>query len=655
MDEKIPHSKTEIADSDIKVGGNFQQATSIYNNTYIQGQTVIVPSRLTNRVPSDASHILGREVELAETFKQLHAGNPTVLVNGVGGIGKTAVATKYSVQHAEYYKHRAWLTINSSLKDAFINDGELLRALHIESAVQDLIKAQQSDAAFNLVFKSINDLNDCGRTLIVLDNANEAAELVNYQKLFKTAHAHFLITSRTKPEQWKIVQIKPLDEAVAVDLFRKYYPSVSTASWGSEVTTEDIKSLLNTLFYHTLLIELVAKSAEASAIPFKDLSHRLQTAFYHDKDLNKRRIDMGEHGDSLENNFKRAKVEEYIWFIFETMTDLSEDLQNILRAFVLLPLAESFDEDFLAQHVQIWQLEKDIYDNLDLLNIGGWLEKEQEAGQKATFKMHPLIADVVVKHLGLDVDFSEVYVEKIITLINYSNHNPEHNLFEKSKMKLFAERLSDLFFNVDSEVICYLLDRISNLEQNFGLYHKAFEYSDRVLKIAEAIFENNHESIAEYQNNLANVYSYLGNHIKAKELLEIALLNDLKIFGTEHHTIIIRQSNLAVVYQNLSYYSDAANLLETALKTALKIFDSESFNVATCQANLANVYNDLEEYEQAKALLEAALKSGLKHFGSEHPVIAIRQSNLGDIYRKLGNYEKAKEMLEAALIFNIKN
>ncbi len=46
MDEKIPHSKTEIANSDIKVGGNFQQAASIYNNTYIQGQTLTVPSRL---------------------------------------------------------------------------------------------------------------------------------------------------------------------------------------------------------------------------------------------------------------------------------------------------------------------------------------------------------------------------------------------------------------------------------------------------------------------------------------------------------------------------------------------------------------------------------------------------------------------------------
>ena len=74
------------------------------------------------------------------------------------------------------------------------------RTLHIESAVQDLIKTQQSDAAFNLVFKSINDFNDCGRTLIVLDNANEALELVNYQKLFKTAQAHFLITSRTKDQ-----------------------------------------------------------------------------------------------------------------------------------------------------------------------------------------------------------------------------------------------------------------------------------------------------------------------------------------------------------------------------------------------------------------------------------------------------------------------
>ncbi len=644
MDEKIPHSKTEIADSDIKVGGNFQQAASIYNNTYIQGQTIAIPHLLTNHIPSNADHILGRETELATITTHLAKNRATVLVNGIGGIGKTSVAAKFMALYGEKYKHLAWLTVQSSLSEAFTSDMVLLNALHIADKVQSLIEAQQLAQAFQLVFHKLNCLDS---TLVVLDNANDLADLVQHKKLFDTAHAHFLLTSRTLPQAWQVVKIEKLSDDEALALFRLNAPSI-------QASDKDLTALLECLDFHTLLIELVAKSAYASAIPFETLQQMIQDNFIHGKKLNIRKVNTGTHGDSLDDNAKRAKVEEYIWLIFDNIADVSDHSKVLLKAMALLPIATTFTDDFLETHFKHFALEEDVFELLDHLVERGWLDSVRET-EKLAYKMHPLIADVVMKHLEVTATFAEEYISYVADLIYYDNTNPELNLFDINKNKPFAERLNDLFFEENTEGVSYLLDRLGYLEENFGFYQNSSEYRERALKIAETIFEKNHKTVAVRQSNLANIYGYLGKYEHSAKLLETVLANAEESLGKGHSHVAIYQSNLATAYRNLGRYEQAAELLETALNSDLKNFGKDHPTVAVRQSNLATVYSDLGRYEQAAELLETALNSAEKNFGKDHPTVAIRQSNLANVYFYLGRYKQAAELLETALHSDLKN
>ena len=644
MNEKQSPYKNTIAESDIRSGRDTHIGDVVYNNNYIQGQTVSIPHLLTNHIPSNADHILGRETELATITTHLAKNRATVLVNGIGGIGKTSVAAKFMALYGKTYKHLAWLTVQSSLSEAFTSDMVLLNALHISDEVQSLIEAQQLTQAFQLVFHKLNCLES---TLVVLDNANDLADLVEHKKLFDTAHCHFLLTSRALPQAWQVVKIEKLSTDEALALFRLHAPSV-------QASDKDLTALLECLDFHTLLIELVAKSAYASAIPFETLQQMIQDNFIHGQKLNIRKVNTGTHGDSLDDNAKRAKVEEYIWLIFKNIADISDHSKMLLKAMALLPTATTFTDDFLETHFKHFGLDEDIFELLDHSVERGWLESVRET-EKPAYKMHPLIADVVVKQLEVTVTFAATYIQYIAELIDYDPQNPEHNLFDINKNKPLAERLNDLFFDENTEGVSELLDNLGYLEQNFGFYDKSAEFKARALEVAETIFEKNHATIAVRQSNLASVYSHLGHYEQAAQLFETVLKSTEKNFGIDHPTVSVSRSNLATVYINLGRYEQAAQLLETALQSAEKSFGNDHPTVVVLQSNLANVYRNLGRYEQAAQLLETALQSTEKNFGNDHPTVAVRQSNLANVYRNLGRYEQAAQLLETALQNDLKN
>jgi hypothetical protein len=154
---QTPNQKNIIHGS-ITAGENVHigdKITHIINNQKLQ-----IPVRLTNFIPTDASHVVGRDDELAETYQKISKNKPTVLVNGIGGIGKTTLALKYMVAYTPQYQHVAWLNAAAGVQSAFIQDTALLDALHLRRDVEDSINAAQPDKAFDLVFKRLNDLGE---------------------------------------------------------------------------------------------------------------------------------------------------------------------------------------------------------------------------------------------------------------------------------------------------------------------------------------------------------------------------------------------------------------------------------------------------------------------------------------------------------------
>ena len=194
-----PTEKNKLTDVSIVAQGNVHIGDIIHNGA--GDPKTAIPISLTDLIPTDASYIVGRTKELKDIQHQLHAHNAAVVVNGIGGMGKTTVARKYMVEHGQQYTYRAWLNAAAGLREAFINNKVLLDSLDIRQAVEDLVNSQQWQAAFEYVVKKLKDLPSA---LVVIDNANDLADLVECKKYFESAHCHFIITSRAEPQGWEI-------------------------------------------------------------------------------------------------------------------------------------------------------------------------------------------------------------------------------------------------------------------------------------------------------------------------------------------------------------------------------------------------------------------------------------------------------------------
>ena len=69
-----------------------------------------LPKRL-NKLPSPPVEFIGREAELEELKDLLQGAKPVLLLNGIGGIGKTSLALKYLYSQYDTYAHIAWISV----------------------------------------------------------------------------------------------------------------------------------------------------------------------------------------------------------------------------------------------------------------------------------------------------------------------------------------------------------------------------------------------------------------------------------------------------------------------------------------------------------------------------------------------------------------
>ncbi len=109
---KIDGSENVIADSKIAAGrdihiGPKQLETIIENQTIINASKQALPTELTINLPKveDLSKIIGREKDLEQLRELLQQKLKVVVVNGLGGIGKTTLAQAYLTQYGGEYAH----------------------------------------------------------------------------------------------------------------------------------------------------------------------------------------------------------------------------------------------------------------------------------------------------------------------------------------------------------------------------------------------------------------------------------------------------------------------------------------------------------------------------------------------------------------------
>ncbi len=589
-----------------------------------------IPKRLTN-IPGPVNDFTGRAHDLQQIHETLKDNRSLLLLNGIGGMGKTTLAREYVHQFQDQYEHLLWISVQQdaeqpelqSASSALANNVQLFQNLGLEFNT-DLSEADR----LALVLNQLKSLEG-RRKLLVVDNAGKSLEEIRSQ-LPQPPDWHVLVTSRIQLNGLAIQKLNELPTTEAEALFLKLYPK-------GQPGDPDILDLLKEIGYHTLTLELLARTCKGFMTPAKLLQQIREQRFHA---LSRRA--WSEHSDSEQN------IYAYLLAIFDVI-GLSEPAQNILRQWSIIPSEEIVPEQLL----QVFSVDEDEVDSferalLELVDFG-WISHNEEGD---TYRCHQLIQEVARTHLKPNKSNCEPIIKGVRRLLSLDQS--KDNPIDKFPWVPWGESLL-LWLKLDTSELNILKNNLATVYQDLGRYTEACSLFEEVLRSIERNFGVEHPNTATSRSNLALVYKDLGRYTEAAELLEETLKSDEKNLGSEHPSTARSRSNLAVAYQALGRYSEATSLLEEAIRSAEKNFGPEHSSTARSRSILAAVYQDLGRYKEAASLLEEALRSAEKNFGPEHPSTATRRSNLATAYQALGKYSEAASLLEEALRSDEKN
>ena len=477
-----------------------------------------LPKELTSLIPkTSAQAIVGRDKDLVDLQARLFDNRQVVLVNGLGGIGKTTLAQVYVETFYNEYRHIAWISqISDNLMADVVNSGGLLLSLGIDS------RGKEQEALFQEIIVSLKRISD-RPNLLVIDNAGPALSRL-YDTLPHQPHWHILVTSRERIYKFDLKELDFLSEDEATALFLRHYSR-------GQISDEAIKALVQQVDYHTLTIEILAKTAQRQRLE----SERLKRAIEEDLPAN---VNVHHAGHKIE------KVRAYLESIFN-LSDLSEAEIWLMKQFTCLP-PEFHRYDLLQALIRPEQsrYEAVFADTLAELADKGWLLQNQA---NDSFKMHRIIAEVTARQHPPTLADVETLIASLTELlrIDQTRDNP----IDKFQWIPFGQAL---------------------------LAHFTLEQA---------------ASIATLQNNLALVLQALGDYAGAKGLLEKALLSAEKNFGPEHPTTAVSYSNLATVLKDLGDYAGALPLAAKALAVFQNTLPAGHPYIAT----VSNIYQAIQD------------------------------------------------------------
>ncbi|HEY3365155.1 MAG TPA: FxSxx-COOH system tetratricopeptide repeat protein [Symbiobacteriaceae bacterium] len=199
------------------------------------------------------------------------------------------------------------------------------------------------------------------------------------------------------------------------------------------------------------------------------------------------------------------------------------------------------------------------------------------------------------------------------------------------------------------ESVSWLLNQVGVYLRGRAEFAAARQALSRALAIDEAAYGPHHPTVATDLNNLAGVLKDLGDLATARAHYERALAIDEAAYGTEHTDVAADLNNLAGVLRALGDLATARANYERSLAIDEAICGPHHPTVATLLNNLASVLQDLGDLATARAHFERALAIDEAAYGPHHPTVATDLNNLGIVLKDLGDLAMARAHFERAL------
>ncbi len=182
-----------------------------------------------------------------------------------------------------------------------------------------------------------------------------------------------------------------------------------------------------------------------------------------------------------------------------------------------------------------------------------------------------------------------------------------------------------------------------------GDYAEAKIKLDQALAISKQNLGPSHPETAATLNKLGTLHYWMGNLAESGPILEQALFLQVKILGESHPDVADTLNSLGLLSYERGDLTTAMTHLDRALSICQQTTPPDHPYTATCLNNLGMVHAGQGNLAEAKSYYERALAVREKILQPNHPLIANSLSNIGVILKWSGALAEARPYYEQAL------
>ncbi|MGB3654806.1 MAG: tetratricopeptide repeat protein, partial [Rivularia sp. (in: cyanobacteria)] len=557
-------------------------------------------------------------------------------VAGMGGVGKTELATQYARRHENDYSGGiCWINARSGNIAAQI----------IQFAFNLGLQVPQKDFE-DKPLGILEQIKWCwqnwqpsqGLVLIVFDditNLEGFAELIPTNNRFRV-----LMTTRLRNLDTNIQEI-PLDVLSANEALELLINLIGEKKVNKELVTA--KEICKWLGYLPLGIELVGRYLVKKP-PHFTLKKMLQQ-------LKQQRL----HQEAMNPHHRNLSTAQLgVLAAFEiSWVELNPQIQQVATLLSLFA-ADIFVWEWVESMTQSlnWN-ESDVEVAIEQL-YQRHLVQSLEEEDAYYYKIHPLIREFLQIKLTASAEINELKQAFTSTFIVIAQTIPHTTTLEfinsvKNAIPHLTEVAENLTDAVSDENLPWAFSGLASFYYGQGLYALAEPLFVQCLSTVRSRLGENHPDVANSLNNLAALYCSQGKYEAAEPLHIQALELRKQLLGENHPDVANSLNNLSELYRSQGRYEEAEPLYIKALKLRKQLLGENHPSTTTSLNNLALLYYSQGRYEAAEPLYIQALELYKQLLGENHPLYANSLDNLANLYLNQGNYETAEPLYIKAL------
>ena len=567
-----------------------------------------------SRLPSNTEEFIGRKNELKECGKLLQE-RTTLFISGVAGIGKSEFAKYYADKNRKKYTNIIYLYYAGDLRKS-------IAGMEFEDDTSEMTEETLFDRHYKTLKKLRHD------SLIILDNFNVLSKDDSFFREFEQNDFQLLITTRCRPTQYPIMELKELDTDTELpELFYRLCPSAKKYALAT-------KQIIQTVHSHTLTVVLSALSLSANGMEAEELLYELQTCGLS--------ISSGEAVELYKDgDYTDGLMAEHLRKLLQ-LGKLSDPCLDVLRNLSLLSAS-----GILKNAFKNW-LKLPSLNDVNYLAKYGFIHNDKE---NLKISLHPLIREIVALETLPSVSNCHTLLDSLhcICLVHGLEVKRPHNVID-SLISITENILAD----IPEDYLLFLQDMFPYLEK-----YLVTDYLPKLVERIEYVMKQDTHSycdralLLDYKAELFLIKNDYKNALK-KRLKAVSILEPYHTEDADQRTANLLSNlynNLSNTYLLMKKTKEAAEMLHTAITIRQEYTHlglAESHDMLQQLLNLTNMLILSQNTDMAKQVLSTYENLVLEHEGTQTLDNGVCQMMYGAIALSEGNAKEAELHLLSA-------